>query len=170
MPYLVGLASVSVGTVACAAAAIEVSRRRWRRVAVARAGELRRIARVAERAVHAEDALDVVLAAQDELTALLDLRDCRFEAPPFGSTMERLERTGAVSWRQYRMVEGKFALPIAGVELPVVGRGRLLGRLVLHPATDRGVSLEERVVAVAIADQVGLALAAPQPGRELPHG
>ena len=144
--------------------------RRARRAAEARNEDLKRIYRLAELAVHAEDALEVVLAARDELTSLLDLHDCRFEAPPFATALERLERSGAVSWQQYRLVAGGFALPADGVELPVVGRGRLLGRFVLVPTPDRGVSLEQRIAALAIADQVGLALAAPQPGREIRHG
>ena len=54
-----------------------------------------------------------------------------------------------------------FELPAAGVELLVMGRGRLLGRFVLDPTPGTGVSLEQRVVAVALADQVGAVLAAP---------
>ncbi len=45
-------------------------------------------------------------------------------------------------------------------ELPVVGEGREIARFVLEPDPERGVSLEERVVAVAMADQLGAVLAA----------
>ena len=54
-----------------------------------------------------------------------------------------------------------------GSDTPVT---RVLARFVLHPTPDRGASLEQRIAAIAIADQVGLALAAPQPGREIRHG
>src|SRR5437879_6337140 len=139
------LAAVVVTVVVMAFLVVDRSRRRWRRSAEARARELRRIYRVAERAVQSEDALDVVLAAQEELVQLLDLRDCRFEAPPFTSVLERLERGGGVSWRDYRRIDGAFALPVSGVELTVLGRGRLLGRFVLVPNPDRGAAPEQPI-------------------------
>jgi hypothetical protein len=42
----------------------------------------------------------------------------------------------------------------------VLGRGQTFGRLVLEPDPNVGVSIEERVVAVALSDQLGAALAA----------
>ena len=54
----------------------------------------------------------------------------------------------------------EFALPAEGVELLVLGRGRELGRFVLEPDPNEGASLEERIVAVALSDQLGAALAA----------
>ena len=57
-----------------------------------------------------------------------------------------------------------FELPEEGVELPVLAHGQQVGRFVLDPAPGTGVTLEQRVVAVAISDQVGAALiAAPLP-------
>jgi hypothetical protein len=41
-----------------------------------------------------------------------------------------------------------------------MGRGQVVGRFVLRPSERSGISLEQRVVAVALADQVGAALAA----------
>ncbi len=143
--------------------------RRARSTADARHGEIRRIYRVAELAARGDDASDVIMAAQAELTMLLRLRGCRFEAAPFSPPLERLERSGVVSWSEFRLRDGGFELPPDGVELPVLGRGNVLGRFVLDPTPGTGVSLEERVVAVALADQVGAVLAAPQPG-EKRHG
>jgi hypothetical protein len=65
----------------------------------------------------------------------------------------------------HRLVGGEFALPTEGVELVVVGGGRQLGRFVLTPRPDVGVSLDRRVVAVALADQLGAALS-PAAARE----
>jgi hypothetical protein len=127
--------------------------------AEARRGEVKRIYRLAELAAKGEDASDVIMAAQAELTGLLHLRDCRFEAPPFKTQLEKLERSGIVSWHDYRLRDGGFELPPDGVELPVLGRGQVLGRFVLDPNPGTGVSLEQRVVAVALADQVGGVLA-----------
>ena len=43
----------------------------------------------------------------------------------------------------------------------MLGRGNVLGRFVLVPEPNTTVTLEQRVVAVAIADQVGAVLADP---------
>ena len=50
-------------------------------------------------------------------------------------------------------------MPTGGVEVPVMGRGRELGRLVLYALEATRASLEKRLVAVAIADELGLTLA-----------
>jgi hypothetical protein len=146
---LVGLA---VGTVAARG-------RSARSSADAVRGEIRRIYRVAELGAKGEEIPEVIVTAQAELTALLHLRQCRFEAPPFESPLPQLERSGAMPG-ELRLQKGGFELPPSGLELPVLGRGRLLGRFVLEPIPSTGVSLEERVVAVALADQVGAVLAA----------
>lgn len=122
--------------------------------------EIRRIHRVADRAARGEEAARVLEAAQEELIALLSLQSCRFEAQPILTVLPRLERGGQLDRRVWRLRDEGFELPREGVELPVYGRGQQLGRFVLEP-TGVGVSLEQRVVAVAIADQVGAALAAP---------
>ena len=102
----------------------------------------------------------MLLAAQAELTTLLGLESCRFEAAPSGTVLARLERTGAVSGqREWRFAGHDLALPSDGVELPVLSHGRPIGRFVLIPEPGIGASLEARVVGVAIADQVGSALA-----------
>jgi hypothetical protein len=134
---------------------------RARRSAEASMGEISRIYRVAAQAAKGDDPADVILAGQAELLDLLRLRDCRFEAPPFTTRLERLERSGVVPSREYRLWREGFELPPGGAELPVFGRGQLLGRFVLEVTPGRAVSLEEQVVAVAIADQVGAVLAAP---------
>jgi hypothetical protein len=51
-----------------------------------------------------------------------------------------------------------FELPAQGVELPVLSRGNQVGRFVLVPLLGVGVPLEDRVVAVALSDQVGGAI------------
>ena len=55
---------------------------------------------------------------------------------------------------------GGLQLPVDGVAIDVLARGRPAGRFVLHPRPDTGASLEDRIVAVTIVDQVGSALAA----------
>ncbi len=135
-------------------------------------GEIRRIYRVAELAARGEEASDVIMAAQAELSGLLHLRDCRFEAPPFAGSLDRLERNGATTERRHLFRKSGIELPENGVELPVLGRGHVVGRFILTPLPGIGVSLEERVVAVAVSDLVGalLADARPMNGSRRPSG
>jgi hypothetical protein len=129
---------------------------RARRSAEAGQQEIRRIHRLAELVASGAPAADVVKQAQAELTSMLRLQACRFEAPPYGDVLPRLERSGVIAGRrEYRYAGAGFELPAEGVELVVLARGNPVGRFVLTPAPGVGVSLEQRVVAVALADQVG---------------
>jgi Domain of unknown function (DUF4118) len=122
--------------------------------------EIARLHRVSEQVAGGGRADDVLASVRAELSQLLTLRSCELEQPPFGAQLPRLERNGSVETPRRRFVRGEFALPAEGVELPVLGRGRQLGRLVLVPEPDVGVSIEERVVAIALSDQLGAVLAA----------
>jgi hypothetical protein len=122
-----------------------------------------RIYRLAEQVARGEATADVISAAQAEMISLLQLKDCRFEPAPFGESLPRLERSGVIAdRREFRYARGGLELPREGVELEVLARGRPAGRFVLEATPGVGVSLEQRVVAVALADQVGGALAAGQ--------
>jgi hypothetical protein len=125
------------------------------------ADEIRRIHRVAALGDHSRHtASEMIMVAQTELSELLELGSCRFEAFPFARSLPRLERTGVISVMEFH--DGGFALPPDGVELPVLGRGNVLGRFVLVPMPGTTVTLEQRIVAVSIADHVGAALSAPE--------
>jgi hypothetical protein len=149
------VAAVIVGTVAT-----------WGRSAHRRAGtarsEVRRIHRVAEAAVTGVPAADVIGIAQDELCGLLTLHEARFEALPTNDVraLPRISRNGAIEGVRDRRFgrlpdgAGGFELPEQGVELPVLARGQHIGRFLLSPTHGVAVSLEQRLVAVAIADQV----------------
>ncbi len=149
------VAAVIVGTIA------SHGRSARRREGSARS-EIKRIHRVAEAAVSGRPPAEVIATAQDELRDLLSLRESRFEALPVheGTAYPRIGRNGAIegitSRRYGRDDSGRsgFELPAGGVELPVLARGQHIGRFVLLPSPDHTVSLEERLVAVAIADQV----------------
>lgn len=135
--------------------------RRSRRAAGRSHDGITRLHRVAELAVSGTPAGELAAAVERELVALLGLRACGYEPAPVGAPRARLERNGAItsSARVHHLVDGELALPAAGLELPVLGGGRQLGRLLLEPGTRVGVSLEQRVIAVALADQLGAALA-----------
>lgn len=149
------IAGILVGTLASAG---RISRRR----AGSARSEVRRIHRVAEVAVSGAAAADVIAVAQDELRALLSLRECRFEALPTEDVQARpvIGRNGgvvgvqALQFRRHDDGHTGFELPADGVELPVLARGQQVARFFLVPTAGVAVSLEERLVAVAIADQV----------------
>jgi hypothetical protein len=126
--------------------------------------EITRLHRVAELAAGGARADDLISAVEAEVAALLGATSCRYEEHPFGLPLVRLERNGAIGTSSRRLVGDDFALPGEGIEIPVVGAGKQVGRLVVEPGRDVGVSLERRVVAVALADQLGAALAPAAPG------
>jgi hypothetical protein len=155
------VAGVVVGTVASRA-------RRDRASAEAGRSEIGRIHRLADQVATDEDPADVILAAEAELTALLGLERCRFEAPPYEELLARLERGGLPETTDARAAASGVELPADGAELQVLARGQPVGRFVLWPAPGGTVSLEQRVVAVALADQVGAVLSAQQ-GQDRRH-
>jgi hypothetical protein len=125
--------------------------------------EITRLHRVAEQVAVGAPVGRVREAVETELIELLGLRDCSFEQKPYAAALPRLERSGAVPARVHRFAGGEFTLPAEGVEIAVLSRGQEAGRLVLVPDPELGVSLESRVVAIALADQLGAALAAEHP-------
>jgi hypothetical protein len=163
------VAAVLVGTIASAG-------RSARRQAGSAHTEILRIHRVAEAAATGSDAADVIATSQDELRELLSLRDCRFEALPAHDDARRphIGRNGAVEGvtavRYGRADDGRggFELPAEGVELPVLARGQHIGRFLLVPTPGVAVTLEQRLVAVAIADQVA-AIWIPTSTKEQPR-
>jgi hypothetical protein len=145
----------------------QLSARSARHRASATAGHaaIQRIHHVADLVGRGESTETVIAAASDELTDLLGLRACRYEGQPVGIPLPRLERTGHISgrteWRWAR--HGEFELPRQGVELPVLVHGREVGRFILEPSVGVGISTEECIVALALADQVGAAVADADP-------
>jgi K+-sensing histidine kinase KdpD len=134
--------------------------RRHRARAATRSDEIQMLRRTAELVASGASSDDVLHMVQDELVVLLSLVECRYEPAPFVSSLPTIERTGAVEGSHRRWIAGDFTLPGFGAQIPVNGRGQQFGRFVLVPDLSVGVSIEERIVAVALADQVGVALAA----------
>jgi len=120
--------------------------------------ELKRVHRVAELAASGEPLEDLVSTITAELIDVLHLRSCSFERPPFTGELVRLESNGTFATHEYRLGRGGFELPREDVELPVSSGGHVMGRFVLSPTPGAGVSLERRLVAVAMADQLGVVL------------
>ncbi len=121
--------------------------------------EILSLHRVADLIAHGATPAEVLFATERALTELLDLSSCDFSGD--GGTFDELpvlERNGTITGGERRFVGSDFALPSAGVTLPVFRQGERIGSFVLHPGADVGVSFEQRIVAVAIADQAGAAL------------
>src|SRR4051812_4220398 len=131
-------------------------------------GGLDQIRRLADQVAQGGPSADVIANAQAELITLFELVGCQFEAAPFHGRLDipQLERTGVVAHRRYRMQPGgglEVELPAEGISLPVLSRGQIVGRFVLAFGPSAGATLEQRVVAIAIADQVGASLAVSPP-------
>jgi K+-sensing histidine kinase KdpD len=124
------------------------------------AHEIAVLHRVSDIAATGSDIDELTRTVEQSVRDLLGLDACWFEPTPYQSLPAHLERGGAVVGAELRVADGGFALPRDGVEIPVMGRGKVQGRLVLMPKERRGTSVEERVVALALADQLGAALAA----------
>jgi hypothetical protein len=132
--------------------------RRSQAVARRRSRETEYLRHVAELAAGGESPGRLVSVVQNELTAILDHKSCRFERPPFPTSLPQLRHRGIRVDAGPPDPEGLTSQ----VELPVRGAGRLLGRFVLTmPADGTGVGMpaESRALAVALADQLGAALA-----------
>ncbi|MEA3218373.1 MAG: hypothetical protein QOJ19_4529 [Acidimicrobiia bacterium] len=138
---------------------LAVRGRRHREAATESSNELALIHSVAELVSAGESADYVVLVVATQLRELLALRDCRFERPPGSRQMARIERSGDVVIGELRWGVQAMGFPGREVELPVIARGETVGRFVLIPTPGEPVSFDRRVVAVALADQVGAALA-----------
>jgi hypothetical protein len=116
------------------------------------------IYRVSELAVSGVTDRELLDRVQTELVGLLHLRGCRYEPGPPSRPLLRVGHDGSVIlggrlWGVHRM-----GLPGPEIELQVQCRGEELGRFVLQPTPGHPVSLQQRLVAVAIADQVGAAM------------
>jgi hypothetical protein len=117
-----------------------------------------RIHAVAEMVAAGEPAETVLRTVADDLRTILLLRDCRFDRRFVGPGTARLERNGEVTVGNLGWSAEHMGLPSGEVDLVVHYRGEPVGRFVLMPTTGQPVSLERRVVAVALADQVGPAV------------
>jgi hypothetical protein len=144
---------------------IAVWGRRQHAVASRRAGYLDGI-NDAARAVATGDSPSALIARIGaSLTQLLSLRSCEFQYGVAGlGRPGRLEHDGQVivEGRPYD-VQADGLPPGAGTELLVESGGRLQGRFLMQADPTARPTREQLLVAVALADQAGAALAASHP-------
>ena len=124
--------------------------------------DIGRIHYAAELAAQGESVDHLILAVSLELRDLLQLRDCRFSSGvPDDSlpVLPSLDHDGRVRWGDLGWGTGTLGLPSKGVTLAAHGQGRVVGYFTLLPTPGALVAEDRLLVAVALADQVGAALA-----------
>jgi hypothetical protein len=97
----------------------------------------------------------IVARVSNHLTELLGLRDCRFEAGTPAKPMLTLSHDGRVHLGRVEWPGERWGLPGRQMALEVYDSGRVVGRFLMTPTTAHPVSLRRRLVAVALAGQVG---------------
>ncbi|HEY3508403.1 MULTISPECIES: DUF4118 domain-containing protein [Kribbella] len=112
---------------------------------------------------------DLIEQVRAELTAVLGIDGVKFVAGSKQTTLPRLNRDGSVTRGSQVVKVERDGLPTnAEIELPVQHAGVPRGRFLLVAAARIArPDLEQRLVAVALADQVGAALTTQEPAR--PH-
>jgi hypothetical protein len=95
---------------------------------------------------------------------VLRLDDCRFDAA-HGDRLPCLSRDGSITWQGMTVDVERDGLPTdTRIELPVESGGVSHGRFLLTASTRvRRPDLQQRLVAIALADQVGAALTSQTP-------
>jgi hypothetical protein len=116
------------------------------------------IYRLSELVASGAAADEVIEQVRRELITVLDLRGCRYEPGIGPGHGIRLNHDGGVVIGDVSWAVESLGLPGPEITLHVQRRGQTLGRFMLEPTPGLPVSLQRRVVAVAIADQVGAAL------------
>lgn len=120
---------------------------------------LQRVHRVSELVVSGAPLSEVVDAVCDEVVGELALREIGFIGGEMPPTLPLMGHNGIIEGeRSPSGVWSNGELPPEGVELPLVTSGRTVGRLVLYPTPGAAVSFGQRIVAVALADQLALAV------------
>lgn len=151
--------TVALLVVGVAVTEIAVRSRHHFVVAVAEGNYLALIHDVSELVARGAAPAEVAAAASDELVELLTLSSCRFEPGNGRAGRPQLLRNGEVELGDVRFDVEQDGFPDQEVDLPVASSHRSYGIFVMAAASHRGVTIEERVVALVLADQVAAAFA-----------
>jgi K+-sensing histidine kinase KdpD len=153
--------AVSLFVVGLVVTELAARNRRHREIATEESDYVGLIYRISELAVSGAPASVVVEQAGHELIDLLHLRTCRYEAGPSPRPAMQIENDGHVLIGGAVWAVDVMGLPGPELELLIRSRGQTQGRFVLKPTPGYPDKLQRRVVAVAVADQVG-AVVRPQ--------
>jgi K+-sensing histidine kinase KdpD len=133
--------------------------RRHQRAAARGQLEISRLHDLAQRIADGEEPEFVLIAVANELRELLQLQDCRFVREQPSGKGAWIASDGTVRLNPLRWPTSTAGLPTRQVELPVRGGGKILGTFLLTPTPVAPITQEECLVAVALVDQLGAALA-----------
>jgi hypothetical protein len=133
---------------------------RYRRAAIEGSRGIGRLHDVGEQIVGGENPEFVLMNVANQLRELLSLQDCQYVRRPPSGKGAWIETDGTVRLNPLQWPASSVGLPTRQVELPVRGGGRVLGTFILTPTPAQPISHDRCVVAVAMADQLGAALAA----------
>lgn len=97
---------------------------------------------------------EILEHSNESLAQLLSLRACRFDRALYDPPLARIQSNGDVAHVGMRWPVREIGLPGPEAEILATWRGRVVGRFVLTPTPGVSVTLEQRIVAVAIADVV----------------
>jgi K+-sensing histidine kinase KdpD len=150
--------AISLFVVGIAVTELAARNRLHHRVAVEESDHVGSIYYLSELVAKGAPAEQVIEWASDELVELLHLRSCRYEAGFSDHKVTQLEHDGNVHLGTVRWGVQQMGLPGQQLELKVQSQGTTFGRFLLEPTPGWPVSVQRRVVAVAIADQVGASL------------
>jgi len=144
---------------------IAVWGRRQYATASRRAGYLDGINSAAQAVAAGGSAPALIGQVTGQLTQLLSLRSCSFQYGVAGlGRPARLRNDGSVTIGERAWDADTEGLPASmDTELLVEGGGVFQGRFLMTPAPGARPTLEQRLLAVAFADQVGAALATSHP-------
>ncbi len=99
--------------------------------------------------------VDVIIdQACNSLVPLLSLRSCRFERFLSDPPLARIQSNGEVTNVGMRWPAREIGIPGPESEIIAQWRGQVQGRFVLTPTRGAPVTLEQRIVAVALVDVV----------------
>jgi K+-sensing histidine kinase KdpD len=144
---------------------IAVWGRRQHLAASRRAGYLDGINSAAQAVAAGGSAAALTEQVTSQLTRLLSLRSCSFQYGIAGiGRPARLRHDGSVTIGQRAWNVDTEGLPAGSdTELLVESGGMFQGRFLMTPVPEARPTLEQRLLAVALADQVGAALATSHP-------
>jgi hypothetical protein len=109
---------------------------------------------VAVLAANSAPVSQMIEQTNDSLTDLLTLRSCRFDRALSNPPLAQILPNGDVAHVGMRWPAKEIGLPGPEAEILATWRGRVVGRFVVTPTPGAAVSLEQRIVAVAMVDVV----------------
>ena len=139
--------------------------RRQQSAASRRAGYLAGINAAAQSVASGDSPTALIDQVTRQLTQLLSLRSCRFQYGVAGlGQPARMRHDGTVTTAHRTWdVDTEGFPPDTDMELLVESGGVFQGRFLMTPLPDARPPLEQRLLAVAFADQVGASLATSHP-------